>query len=166
MDLNGKPIEVTPGIRKYSLEIIISIDKVLADIEQARGTILGAESEFLMDQLKIVAYICGMDGRSPEETKTRKITNWPSCIDLSVFLGLCVYYRIWIKDFSTIAEILFQLSRNDVEFDWREEQQVAMDSLKEALTSTPALKPINYESEGRIVLSVDSSLAGWRDILQ
>ena len=77
-----------------------------------------------------------------------------------------MYYRIWIKDFSTIAEILFQLSRNDVEFDWREEQQVAMDSLKEALTSTPALKPINYESEGRIVLSVDSSLAGWRDILQ
>jgi len=121
-----------------------------------------------MEQLKIVAYICGIDGRSLEETKTRKITNWPPCIDLSdvtAFIGLCVYYRIWIKDFSTIAEPLFRLSRKDVEFYWLKEQQTAMDELKKALTSAPALNPIDYESEGKIVLSVDSSLAGWGAIL-
>jgi len=73
---------------------------------------------------------------------------------------LCVYSRIWIKDFSTIAEPLFRLSRKDVEFYWWEEQQIAMDELKKALTSAPALNPIDYESEGKIVLSVDSSLAG------
>jgi len=41
-----------------------------------------------------------------------------------------------------------------------------MDELKKALTSAPALNPIDYESEGKIVLSVDSSLAGWGAILQ
>jgi len=40
-----------------------------------------------------------------------------------------------------------------------------MNKLKKALTSAPALNPINYESEGKIVLSVDSSLAGWGAIL-
>lgn len=34
----------------------ISVDKVLADIERARGTISGAKSEFLMEQLKVVTY--------------------------------------------------------------------------------------------------------------
>jgi len=168
LDSSGKPIEIAPGIRRYILEAIVSIDKVMADIERAGGTISEAKSEFLREQLKIVVYVCGMDGRSPEETKTRKITNWSPCIDLSdisAFLRLCVYYRIWIKDFSTIAEPLFRLSRKDVEFYWLEEQQIAMDELKKALTSAPALNPIDYESEGKIVLSVDSSLVGWEAIL-
>jgi len=169
LDSRGKPINVAPGIRRYILEAIVSIDKVMADIERAGGTISGAKSEFLMEQLKIVAYVCRMDGRSTEETKTRKITNWPPCIDLSdvrAFLGLSVYYRIWIKHFSTIAEPLFRLSRKDMEFYWLEEQQIAMDELKKALTSAPALNPIDYESDGKILLSMDSSLAGWGAILQ
>jgi len=77
-----------------------------------------------------------------------------------------IYYRIWIKDFSTIPEPLFRLSRKDVEFYWLEEQQIAKNELKKALTSAPALNPIDYESEGKIELSVDSSLAGWGVILQ
>jgi len=40
-----------------------------------------------------------------------------------------------------------------------------MDELKKALTSAPALNPVDYESEGKIVLSVDSSLARWGVIL-
>jgi len=169
LDSSGKPIEVAPGIRRYIVETIISINKVMADIERAGETMSGAKSEFLMEQLKIVAYVCGIDWRSPKETKTRKITNWPPCIDLSdvrVFVRLCVYFRIWIKDFSTIAEPLFRLSRKDVEFYWLEEQQIAMDELKKALTSAPALNPIDYKSEEKIVLSVDSSLAGSGAILQ
>jgi len=168
LDSSGKPIKVAPGIRRYILEAIVSIDKVIVDIERAGGTISGAKREFLIQQLMIVAYVCGMDGRSPEETKTRKITNWPPCIDpcdVKAFLELCVYYRIWIKYFSTNAEPLFCLSRKDVEFYWLEEQQIVMDELKKALSSALALNPIDYKSEGKIVLSVDPSLVGRGAIL-
>jgi len=169
LDSSGKPIEVASGIRRSILEAIVLIDKVMADIERAEGTISGVKSEFLLEQLKIVRYVCGKDWRSPEETKSRKITNWPPYIDLSdvrAFLELCVYYRIWIKDFSTIPEPLFRLSTKDMEFYWLEEQQIAMDELKKAVTSAPALNPIDYKSEGKIVLYMDSSLAGWGAILQ
>jgi len=57
VDSSGKPIEVGPGIRRYILEAILSIDKAMADIKRAGGTISGAKSEFLMEQLKIVAYV-------------------------------------------------------------------------------------------------------------
>jgi len=68
-----------------------------------------------------------------------------------VLLELCIYYRIWIKDFSTIAEPLFLLSRKDIEIYWLKEPQIAIDELKKALTSALAMKPINYESKGKIV---------------
>ena len=41
-----------------------------------------------------------------------------------------------------------------------------MDELKRVLTSATALKPIDYEGSGLGLLSVDSSLQGWRAVLQ
>jgi len=114
LDKNDIPEQVAPGIRKYVLEAIIWLDKILADIEHAGGTISGKKSQFLKEQIKIVAYVCGIDVRRPEEAKIRKITKWPACADLTdvrAFLGICVYDRIWIKNFSTIAEPLFKLGR-------------------------------------------------------
>jgi len=151
------------------LEAIISLDKILADIERAGGTISGKKSKFLKEQIKIVAYVCGIDGRTPKDAKIRKITGWPACMDLTdvrAFLGICVYYRIWIKDFSTIAEPLFKLGRKKEQFIWAEEQEEAMDTLKRALTTAPALKPIDYHAEGMIFLLVDLSNIGWGAILQ
>ena len=65
------------------------------------------------------------------------------------------------------ADPLYQLthSKNQT-FEWGPKQQEAMDDLKQALITAPALKPIDYEASRKIVLSVDSSLIGWGRILQ
>ena len=120
-DRNGRPEEVVPGIRRFVLEVIISLDKVLADIERAGATISGEKSEFLKKSWKVVAYICGEKGKSPEEVKMKKIEGWPPCknvTDVKAFIGLCVYYRIWIRDFSVIVEPLFRLMKKDQDFEW------------------------------------------------
>ena len=62
----GKPEEVAPRIRRYVLEAIASLDKVLADIERAGVTMSGEKSEFLKDSLKVVAYVCRKDWRTLE----------------------------------------------------------------------------------------------------
>ena len=41
-----------------------------------------------------------------------------------------------------------------------------MDDLKKALTHALALRLLDYQAEGKIILSVDSSLLGWGAILQ
>ena len=168
-DSNGRIEEVAPGIRRFVLEAIISLGKVLADIEWARATIFGEKSEFLKESLKVVAHICGEKRRSLEEVKMKKIEDWPPCKNVTdgrAFIGLCVYFRIWIRDFSVIPEPLFRLMKKDQDFEWQEDQQEAMGALKKSLTEAPALKPIDYESSGQSVLSVDSSLQGWGAILQ
>ena len=44
------------GMRRYILEYIIWLDKVLADLEQARYIILGAKSYFCKDKIIVVGY--------------------------------------------------------------------------------------------------------------
>ena len=97
--------------------------------------------------------------------KVIKITDWPPCTDqrdIESFLGLCAYYRVWIKDFSQVTEPLYSLLRKDASWQWGKEQDLAMDLIKIALASAPALAKIDYSNDaGEIILAVDASLTGW-----
>ena len=190
-DTDGKPkMTAIPGGRLYILEAIQSLDEVLADIERAGGTISGFKSAFVCEGLKIVAFICDSEGGHPVAEKVRKIVECPACRNVTearAFIGICVYYRAWIKDFSPMAEPIFLLfrhshltskmppekkrKRKEVEFVWGAEQEKAMEKLKTALSSAPALKPLVYMPEddgfvGEIVLGVEECGLGFGAILQ
>ena len=104
--------ESLPGVRRYILEHIVWLDGVLADLERAGCTISGAKSHFCKDEIIVVGYRCNGKGRYPEELKVAKIIYWKDCEDVTsarAFLGVCVYYRIWVEDFAIKAEPIFQL---------------------------------------------------------
>jgi len=61
------------GVYRYILEHIIWLNRVLADLEQAGCTILGAKSHFCKDKIIVVGYRCNGKGRYPEESKVAKI---------------------------------------------------------------------------------------------
>ena len=109
----------------------------------------------------IVGQKCTPNGRLPDEQKVEKILNWPTLKtvkDVRGFLGLCGTVRIWIKDYSVKARPLTELVRHDAEFVWDDRRGAAFQALKEAITSPPALHPIDYTSDRPVVLSVDSSI--------
>ena len=108
-------------------------------------------------------------------------------MEARAFIGICIYYRAWIKDFSVVAEPIFRLfchsqvtskvppgkkkKRKEVEFIWGAEQEKAMEKRKTALSLAPALKPLIYKSEddgfvGGIVLGVDMCGLSFGAILQ
>ena len=69
--------------------------------------------------------------------------------------------------FTLIAEPIFKLFKKGTPFKWKEEQQQAIDALKEALTTAPAIVTLDYGPEaGDIILSIDASLLGWGAVLQ
>ena len=64
----------------------------------------------------IVGFICGSGGRAPASAKVVKILDWKPCentTEAKAFLGICVYYRIWIEDFGIIAEPIYRLFKKD-----------------------------------------------------
>ena len=111
--------ELAPRIRRYILEHIQNLNKVLADWERADVTIAGAKSQFCRVGLKIVGYICDADGCHPDTFKVLKILDWPKCTDVTsarAFMGICVYYRIWIKDFAQVASPINHLFKKNIPF--------------------------------------------------
>jgi len=166
---NDEEVPELPGVRKFVLEHIQNLDAVLADLERAGATISAEKSMFCMAGLKIVGYVCDADGRHPDSAKVLKILEWDGCGNLTearAFIGICGYYRIWIESYALIAEPIYRLFRKDRVFYWGREQAEAMEILKEALTTAPALVGINYEpGAGEIIAAFDASGRGWGAVL-
>jgi hypothetical protein len=161
--------EVVPGIRRFILEHIENLDAILERLERAGATI-GGSSQFCMPGLSLVGFVTDADGRHPPTAKVIKILEWPipeSPREVREFIGVCVFYRLWIQDFSRIAEPLYRLLKKNMIFTFGPEQHEAMRLLQKALTEAPGLISIDYsEGAGKIILTVDASLSGWGAILQ
>jgi hypothetical protein len=156
--------EVLPGVRKFVMEHIQALDRTLERIERA-GCTIGPKSQFCMNGVVLVGFVCGAEGRTPETAKVIKILEWRPCANVRearAFIGVCVYYRIWIPDFAVLAKPIYRLFKKGVAWEWMIEHDIAMAALKKALTEAPALVRIDYaEGAGAIVLGVDASLEGW-----
>ena len=156
--------EILPGVRHFVFEHIQMLDVTLERLERA-GARIGAKSQFCHNGMNIVGFICGYNGRSLASAKIVKIIEWPPCqntTEAKAFMRICVYYRIWVKDFVIIAEPIYRLLKKGAEWEWGPSQIAAMDTLKMRLTTAPALCKIQYGPEyGLIIVAVDSSGAGW-----
>ena len=89
--------EVLPGIRRFIVEHLQNVDRVLADVERAGATISGHKSDFCYARMALVGYQVDKEGRHPSTQKVEKIVNWTACTnakEVRGFLGVCVYYRV------------------------------------------------------------------------
>ena len=138
-------------------------------MERAGITIARAKSQFYCSRIKIEGYICDSEGRYPDTSKVLKILDWPECVDVTIaraFIGVCVYYRIWIKDFAQVAALIYRLFKKNSIFKWGKDQTEAMDLLKLAITTPPTLVSLDYtDGAGDIIFAVDTSLDRWRGVL-
>ncbi|GFX24508.1 retrovirus-related Pol polyprotein from transposon 17.6 [Trichonephila clavipes] len=93
--------------------------------------------------------------------RTRKVSavkNWKrpeNLRELRSFLGLCTYYRKFVKGFSNIARPLHKLTESKQKFQWTKECEDSFLQLKEALTSSPIL--IYPQPDKPFILDTDAS---------
>jgi hypothetical protein len=108
----------------------------------------------------VVGHRCTPLGRLPDTSCVDKIAKWGPCKDLSelrAFLGTVGVCRIFTKNFAKRANALVNLTHKGVPFEFGPEQVVAQADLKEVLLNSPALRPINYDSDAPVILAVDTS---------
>ena len=161
-DKNGDPevLEENPGIRRFIWEHAQDVHRVMHRIGCAGGTFASNKTQICRQEVVIVGQKCTPEGRLPEDSKVDKIRNWPPLTtpkETRAFLGLCGTVRIWIKNYSELVRPLTELWRHNVEFIWDQRRQDAFETLKELVSSAPALHPIDYTSYNPVILSVDSS---------
>jgi hypothetical protein len=79
------------------------------------------------------------------------------------FLGLAGFYRRFVKDFSTIAAPLNELTKEGVPFSWGNKQENAFFMLKDKLTHTPLLQLPDFKKT--FELECDASGIGLGGVL-
>jgi hypothetical protein len=126
-------------------------------------TFSGKKLELYVLTIVILGQRCNYEGRVPHEVKTQKIQNWPIPIDITgicSFLGTCGLIQIFIKDFTKHAHPLVNLMCKDISFHFRAEEIAAMENMKDLVTCSPTLQPLNYTAhDWPIILAVNSSIA-------
>ncbi|GFW77956.1 retrovirus-related Pol polyprotein from transposon 17.6 [Trichonephila clavipes] len=92
----------------------------------------------------------------PDKISAVKDWNCPTDLhQLRSFLGLCTYYRKFVKNFSTIVRPLHKLTEAKDKFIWTVDCNSAFNKLKDALTSAPILA---YPEIGKqFILDTDAS---------
>jgi len=74
--------------------------------------------------------------------KVAGVCDWPTLenwTDMQAFIGFVNFYRCFIRDFSTMARPLFDLTRSDRAWNWDAKEQEAFEGLKMAVTTAPVL---------------------------
>ena len=92
------------------------------------------KTQFMRDRYNYLGHVLSKDGVSVQSERCSAIRDEPvpkTTTELRAFLGLCVYLRRHIKDFSTYAAPLSALTSKHAEFVWGEEQQQAFETLRD-----------------------------------
>ena len=162
--------EIRANIRRFVYEHSLIFHEFMNECWTSGLTISGLKSMVGMPGIEIVGYMCDEDGRRPEPKKVQRIRDWPTPRTLRearAFIGIAVYYRIFIKDFAIIAAPIFQLFRKNVRFKWDEGCSTAMEQLKGLLVEAPILVSLDFSTSAlRVVLEIDASTSvGWGAVL-
>jgi hypothetical protein len=112
---------------------VLRKEKLYANIEKCT---------FCIDQVVFLGFVVSGQGFRVDESNVKEIKEWPTPTNVSQvrsFHGHAGFYRWFVKDFSTIATPLNELTKKGLVFKWSEQQENAFHELKKCLTEAPLL---------------------------
>ena len=118
------------------------LDALFRRLKEVNLKLKPSKCTLLQKKVLFLGHVVSGEGITTDPEKIRLIEDWPVPVNLKQlrsFLGLCGYYRKFVKDYSYIAGPLNKLLRKDQPFQWTEECQRSFQGLKEALMSPPVL---------------------------
>ena len=116
--------------------------QVFQRMREANLKLKPSKCNLLRRTVSFLGHVVTTDGIAVDPSKVQEVATWPTpqkLRDVRAFLGLCAYYRKFIRGFSLVATPLFALTRKNHTFVWGDDCQAAFDRLKVALTTAPVL---------------------------
>ncbi|CAB4435127.1 unnamed protein product [Rhizophagus irregularis] len=119
------------------------IKLVLEKLKEASLILKLKKCVFGKTEIEFLGHVVGKNGLKPSPGKVEKIQKLTAPTNIKgvrSILGLCTYYRKFIKDFSKIVKPITSLLRKDERFEWGIKQHEALEVLKRKLTEEPVLR--------------------------
>ena len=116
--------------------------EVLERFRSANLKLNPTKCEFFRTRVPLLGHIIGKIGLEADPDKIVELKKFPiptNPTDVKSFLGLCSYYRRYVKNFAEIARPLHKANEVTATFNWTPEAHDAFETLKSRLTTTPIL---------------------------
>ena len=139
---------------------------MLDKLREHRFYVKFSKCEFWLNEVVYLGHVISVEGIKVHPEKVEAIVKWepPQNVkQLRSFLRLASYCRRFVENFSQIAKPLSNLLQKSVKYVWTPECDVAFNTLKEKLTSTPVLTPPDESKPFQVFC--DASLQGLGGIL-
>ncbi|CAL9701656.1 unnamed protein product [Knipowitschia caucasica] len=121
-------------------EHLSNLREVFSRIQAAGLKLNPQKCHLARDHVVFLGHVVSSRGLQPDPRNTNKVKSWPtprSPTEVRAFLGLCSYYRRFVKDFARLAAPLHHLTCKDVPFAWTEGCDAAFGHFKSVLSSAP-----------------------------
>lgn len=114
-------------------------------------------------EVQFLGHIISKDGIQPDPRNVQSVKDWPiPCSPTKVrgFLGLCSYYRKFIKNFAHHAVPLHRLTEKNFGFHWTTECHDAFAYLKHALSHPPIVSFPDFHWPFHLYTDISASAIG------
>jgi hypothetical protein len=74
-------IPENPGIRRFVMEHLVNVNRIIQHIKYCGATFSGHKSILCASEIMVVGHICSYEGRVPAAQRIKIITDWAPCID-------------------------------------------------------------------------------------
>ena len=114
------------------------------------------KSEFHVTKTVFLGYEISPGQVKMEPAKIEAIRTWPrptSTTQVREFVGFTNFYRMFVKNFGDNARPLHDLTKKNIEFQWKEEHEQAFRQICDLITADPVLvlpdprKPFEVETD-------------------
>lgn len=144
-----------------------NLQKVLDKLREANLKLSISKCFFGVEEIVFLGVSVSKYGFKPDKRKVEAVEKMarPTTVrQCREFLGMCGFFRKFIKDFSVIAAPLHGLTKKEIKFEWTTECQKSFDELKANLTTAPLLH--HFDPSKQIILVTDASDIGIGAVLQ
>lgn len=147
-------------------EHLARLNEVFRRLEKAGLVLRKEKCSFFQESVSYLGFIIDKHGihKCPEKVKSIVNAKKPENVsELKSFLGLVNYYRVFIKNASSILAPLHDLLQKNVHWVWTKDHENAFEYIKRCLADENTLAHFNQDA--RIILTVDASPWGLGAIL-
>ena len=140
-------------------EHLDSLRKIFIKLKEANLKVQLEKSEFFQKEITYLGHIVSTDGIKPNPEKIEVVQKYDipkTPKQIKQFLGLCGYYRKFIRDFAKIAKPMTTYLKKGRKVDYHNKDYInSFEKLKLLLTSDPVLKYPDFKKT--FTLTTDAS---------
>jgi len=119
-----------------------AVQRVLEVLVEHKLFLRPEKCEFHRKRIEYLGLVISKNKVEMDPVKVAGVRDWPileNQTDVQTFIGFVNFYRCFIRDFSTIARSLFDLTCSDKAWNWDTKEQDTFERLKAAVTTAPVL---------------------------